>query len=153
MKQHEIEIGKVYVAKVSDKLTKVRIDDVSPHGGWNATNLATGKAIRIKSPARLRAADDEHRSAPTHKEKGSTGEKMSGLDAAVKVLAEAGTPLTIKQIVERILAQSLWRTKGKTPEATMHSAISKEIKLKGADSRFQKAERGLFTISRASDHF
>ena len=54
MKQHEIQLGKHYVAKVSGNLTRVRIDSVSPYGGWNGTNLETGKKVRIKSPARLR---------------------------------------------------------------------------------------------------
>ena len=44
------------MAKVSDRLTEVRIDRVSEHGGWDATNVSTGKSVRIKSPARLRRA-------------------------------------------------------------------------------------------------
>jgi hypothetical protein len=54
MKKHEIEIGGVYVAKVSGRIAEVRIDRESPYGGWDATNLATGRAIRIRSAARLR---------------------------------------------------------------------------------------------------
>ena len=166
MKQHEIETGKIYIAKVSGKLTKVRIDDVSPHGGWTATNVATGKKIRIRSPQRLRAEAD---AAPKKKEtkqapgsdntptpslpgKNATpasepAKAMSGLDAAAKVLSDAGTPLNAKQIVERILAQGLWKTEGKTPSATLHAALSREIKQKGDGSRFRKAERGLFTVA------
>jgi hypothetical protein len=55
MKKADIKIGSVYRAKVSDKLTDVRIDDEHPGGGWDATNLATKKKIRIKSAQRLRA--------------------------------------------------------------------------------------------------
>jgi len=48
------------------------------------------------------------------------GEKRpSGLDAAAKVLAEAKQPLSAKEMVERMLAKGLWKTSGKTPEATM----------------------------------
>jgi hypothetical protein len=54
MKKHEIEIGGVYVAKVSGRIAEVRIDRESPYGGWDATNLATCRAIRIRSAARLR---------------------------------------------------------------------------------------------------
>ena len=54
MKKNEVQVGGVYTAKVSDKLVEVRIDGENRHGGWNATNLATGKKIHIKSPARLR---------------------------------------------------------------------------------------------------
>jgi len=54
MKKNEVRIGGIYAAKVSDRITEVRIDGVNPHGGWNATNLATGKKVRIKGAQRLR---------------------------------------------------------------------------------------------------
>jgi hypothetical protein len=54
VKKNEIEIRGVYVAKVSGKLVSVRIDRESPHGGWDATNLATGRPVRIRTAARLR---------------------------------------------------------------------------------------------------
>ena len=55
MKRDEVQIGKTYTAKVSDKLVPVRIEAENRHGGWDATNLVTGKKVRIKSPQRLRA--------------------------------------------------------------------------------------------------
>ena len=55
MKKADIKIGSVYRAKVSDKLTDVRIDAENTNGGWDATNLATKKKVRIKSAQRLRA--------------------------------------------------------------------------------------------------
>ena len=55
MKKADIKIGIVYRAKVSDKLTDVRIDAENAGGGWDATNLATKKKVRIKSAQRLRA--------------------------------------------------------------------------------------------------
>ena len=54
MKKAEVQIGGRYVAKVSGTLTTVRIDHENPHGGWDATNVATGRAVRIRSAARLR---------------------------------------------------------------------------------------------------
>jgi hypothetical protein len=54
MKKAEVEIRGVYVAKVSGQLVNVRIERESPYGGWDATNLATGRAVRIRSAARLR---------------------------------------------------------------------------------------------------
>jgi hypothetical protein len=56
VKKSEIKIGEVYSAKVSDRVVPVRIDSANSHGGWNATNTATGKRIHIKSPQRLRRA-------------------------------------------------------------------------------------------------
>jgi hypothetical protein len=56
MKKDQVKIGGLYHAKVSDKLVTVRIDSTNTHGGWNATNTATGRRIRIKRPQRLRGA-------------------------------------------------------------------------------------------------
>jgi len=61
MKKDEIKIGQCYKAKVSDRIVTVRIDSTNSHGGWNATNTATGKRIRVKSAQRLRRAVTERR--------------------------------------------------------------------------------------------
>jgi len=73
--------------------------------------------------------------------------KMSGLDAAAKVLGDAGAPLNAKEMLERIQAAGLWATNGKTPQATLYAAIIREIAAKGKDSRFRKTERGRFTAA------
>jgi len=72
---------------------------------------------------------------------------MSGLDAAAKVLADAGEPLNCKTIVERAIEKGYWKTGGKTPAATVYAAIIREIAKKGDTSRFAKAERGKFTLT------
>ena len=56
MKKNEIQIGKIYVAKVlgKGKLVPVRIDLISDHGGWMGTNMKTLKNVRIKTAGRLR---------------------------------------------------------------------------------------------------
>ena len=56
MKKNEVKVGGMYRARVSDKVVTVRIDSTHTKGGWNATNTATGKRIRIKSAQRLRGA-------------------------------------------------------------------------------------------------
>jgi hypothetical protein len=56
MKKTQIEVGQLYVAKVSGKLAKVKIVGESVRGGWNAINLATKRDVRIRSAARLRHA-------------------------------------------------------------------------------------------------
>jgi len=72
--------------------------------------------------------------------------RVSGLDLAAKVLADAKEPLNAKAIAERAIAAG-WTTNGKTPEATLYAAIIREIAKKGAESRFRKADRGLFTAT------
>ncbi len=54
MKKLEVRLGGVYEAKVSGKLARVRIDHVSVHGGWSATNLDTNRHIAIRTAGRLR---------------------------------------------------------------------------------------------------
>ena len=76
----------------------------------------------------------------------ATPKKVSGLDAAAKVLREAGRPMNFKDITEAALAAG-WRTSGKTPAATLYAAAIREIAAKGKDARFRKVERGLFEHS------
>ncbi len=54
MKTNEVKVGSVYTARVTCRLVPVRIDGESRHGGWDATNLSTGKKVRIKSSQKLR---------------------------------------------------------------------------------------------------
>ena len=54
VKKSDVKVGGEYVAKVSDKLTTVKITGESRHGGWDAKNVKTGKEVRIKSAQRLR---------------------------------------------------------------------------------------------------
>jgi hypothetical protein len=164
-----VQIGGVYSAKVSDKLVEVRIDAENRHGGWDATNLATNKKVRIKSAQRLRAvvggesaepatpaepdapAPEAPRAKKTRKAKQAdaatdrNGKKVSCLDAAARILAEAGEPLNAKQMIGAITTKGYWSSPaGKTPHATLYSAIIREITLKGNEARFQKTERGKF---------
>jgi hypothetical protein len=73
--------------------------------------------------------------------------RMSGLDAAAKVLADAGKPMRCKQIVETAITKGLWRSGGKTPHATVYAAIIREIAAKKKDARFKKVDRGMFTVN------
>ena len=54
--------------------------------------------------------------------------------------------MSCKSIVEAALAQKLWSTSGKTPHATLYSAIIREITNKGKQSRFEKTARGRFQM-------
>jgi len=248
MKKNEVKVGGQYVAKVSGRLAQVRIDRENPHGGWDATNLATRKAVRIKSAQRLRApagltqaevkaakaavgaqvgagakpaaesakdtkappaaagsettnpleahyrgqkdaakAEKAAKVAAWRKEvaaktskpdpeldkaikdadakgrqrkaKAKAERKPGCLDAAVRVLREAGKPMGCQDIVKEALAKGYWQTKGATPGATLYAAIIRECAAKGAKARFRRAEvketkdgkavtlRGYFTLA------
>ncbi len=73
--------------------------------------------------------------------------RASGLDAAAQVLREAGAPMSAKAMVEAMLSKGLWKTSGKTPEATIYAAIIRDIAAKGTASRFVKTGRGEFAIN------
>jgi len=208
MEKADVKVGSLYAAKVSGKVVPVRVDSVNGRGGWDATNTATNKKVRIKSARRLRgpwakkgakgdatakaAAKDATRAnvggegaAPgdakaakkakveawrkdvaakvakpdpeldkavaaaekdrkAKKAKAPREKKVSLLDVAAEVLAKAKEPMDCKTIIEKVLATGRWQTKGKTPAATLYSAIVREIAKKKDDSRFMKVERGKF---------
>ncbi|MBI1338065.1 MAG: hypothetical protein GC164_14050 [Phycisphaera sp.] len=190
MKKNEIRIGGTYMAKVTDKVVPVRIDVENPHGGWDATNLATNKKVRIKSAQRLRgpapertAPKDQPEKKPVTKEqrealhaqpprdkadqenarprdegkgkkksvKQDKPKKLSLINAAAQVLADASDGLNAKQMVEAVAAKGLWKPGvGKTPHATLYAAIIREIGQKGKDARFTKVERGLFQLRKGA---
>lgn len=62
MKAAEIQVGGKYIAKVSGKLTTVRVDGVRECGGfdrgrliYDVTNLATGRKTTFRSAAKFRS--------------------------------------------------------------------------------------------------
>jgi hypothetical protein len=61
------------------------------------------------------------------------------------VLAETKEAMTTRQLVEAMAARNLWTSPGgKTPHATLFSAIQRELQAKGKEARFVKADRGQF---------
>ena len=75
--------------------------------------------------------------------------KTSAIDATVRVLEEAGQPMTCPEMIEAMTAKRYWSSpKGLTPAATLYSAILREIKGKGKESRFVKTERGKFGLAK-----
>ena len=75
--------------------------------------------------------------------------KLSLIAAAEQVLAKAKKPLTTKEMVAQVVAAGLWTPgAGKTPHATLYSAILRDMKSK--TPRFQKVDRGQFTLSKGA---
>lgn len=74
--------------------------------------------------------------------------RPGGLDAAAKVLEETGVPMNVKEITEVAFAKGYWKPAGRTPSATLASALMREIAKKGNDARFRKSERGKFVLNR-----
>lgn len=56
IRKRDVKIGGKYRARISDRIVTVRIDSATMYGtGWNATNLDTGRTVRIRSAAKLRS--------------------------------------------------------------------------------------------------
>jgi hypothetical protein len=74
--------------------------------------------------------------------------KLSAIDAAAKVLGGTKAAMNCKELIDALAAKKLWTSPGgKTPHATLYSAILREIATKGKDARFKKSERGKFAAN------
>jgi HB1, ASXL, restriction endonuclease HTH domain len=73
--------------------------------------------------------------------------KVSALDAAARVLQEEGKALNCQEMIDVMGAKGYWKSPGgQTPASTLYSAILRETKVKGAEARFKKTERGKFQL-------
>mgnify|MGYP000985147298 CR=1 FL=1 len=118
----------------SRKATKPRTIKVVGENGDESAVATMRDASHAKSHKKSKAAPKEKR--------------LSALSAAAKVLAEVNEPMHAKQLIDAIVAKGYWTSPaGKTPHATLYSAILREIKTKGDGSRFAKADRGKFAAN------
>jgi hypothetical protein len=71
--------------------------------------------------------------------------RPSALNAAARVLAETDAAMTCPELIAVMAKKGYWTSPaGRTPQATLYSAIAREIKTKGAAARFRKTDRGTF---------
>ena len=78
--------------------------------------------------------------------------RLSAVDAAAAILADAREVLNTKQMIELMAARGLWTSPGgKTPHVTLYSAILREITTKADASRFRNAVRGKFALTYRGD--
>ena len=106
---------------------------------------ANGMPADASTPARKTAASRKPK--PTKAEKQPKVKKTSALDAAAKVLGEQGKPMNCQEMIDAMAAKGYWTSPGgKTPSATLYSAILRELKTKKSEARFRKTERGKFEL-------
>jgi hypothetical protein len=85
------------------------------------------------------------RTRQSKKAVGRQTKRLSALDAAALVLAETGQAMTCPQMIAAMAQKGYWTSPGgKTPAATLYSALLREISTKGSRSRFVKTQRGQF---------
>ena len=109
------------------------LDKEKKRGGKKAKAAKASKPPREKTPKNTAA--------------GKEPKAMSALDAAAAVLKSRGEPMRCADLVAPMKEKGLWETTAPTPAATLSSALLREITKKGADSRFRKADRGLFALN------
>jgi hypothetical protein len=114
----------------------------------------TKKAAAAKATKSAKAAPAKKAGAskPAKKAKATNGEaktkRVSAIDAAAQLLAASKEPMGCKELIEAMAAKGLWTSPGgKTPHATLYSAILREINVKGKDARFTKTDRGRFAAN------
>jgi hypothetical protein len=104
---------------------------------------------RGKGKARGKAkAKTEHKAQTGAAPPAESAKKLSALDAAAQVLAEAHTPMNCQELIQAMAERGLWTSPGgRTPAATLYSGILRELQTKGNEARFKKTERGKFVAT------
>jgi HB1, ASXL, restriction endonuclease HTH domain len=134
-----------YKPMTDEELTYALDSIEAAHAGPPAPQATNG---HTEAPADQPAAETATATAKPRRQRKAAAEskvkKLSALDAAAKVLAEEAKPMTCQEMIDAMAAKGYWSSPGgKTPAATLYSAILRELS-KGADSRFVKTERGKF---------
>jgi hypothetical protein len=125
--------------------------------GEPSAKLAKGKKS-AKGAAKKPAAekpDQAPKAEPKASKKAKTkpdagDKKLSAINAAYKVLADTGKAMNTQELIAAMAEKNLWSSPGGlTPAATLYSAILRELKAKGGESRFRKVEKGKFAAKTA----
>jgi hypothetical protein len=145
----------------ADKTTKARQTKVAKHEvappeittqaepvpieAAEAPHSSTSETTTIDTPMPAEAATIRSEQTPVD-ERGKE-KKLSALDAAALVLAESGQAMSCAELIAAMAAKGYWQSpKGKTPTATLYSAVLREIQTKGQKARFGKTARGKFAL-------
>lgn len=123
------------IAAADQENARVRDELAGTPDGMTASERAMTATAGKKPRARKPAAEPKPK-------------RLSALDAAAEVLADAGQPMNAKALIAAMAERGLWSSpNGKTPEATLYAAILREIGTKGEQARFRKVERGQFAFN------
>ncbi len=160
MNASKIEEGKIYEVKVGKNVTAMRVAKIERRINgqvvFDCMNVKTNKRATVSDAKRfvreIKAKDEKPTVEKTAKPKPEKttvetkhGDKMSGLNAAYKILVEEARPMKVKEITELAIERGYCDLPGATPSATISSAIQREIKAKQEISRFIKIDKGMFS--------
>jgi hypothetical protein len=89
-----------------------------------STKKATKAALK-SIEANIEAIDGTGKKRKAKKADDAKPKKLSALDAAAQVLAEAGQPMNTREMIETLAAKKLWTSPGgKTPHATLYTVVT-----------------------------
>ena len=126
--------------QVVGKGAKGAKDVAVPAGSAARKTSSKGKGTKTKAAKPEGAKKTKEPKPPKEK-------KPSALDAAAKVLGEKGEPMNCQELIKEMSEKGYWKSPGGlTPHATLYSALIREIKVKGKEARFKKADRGKFSL-------
>ena len=110
----------------------------------------TAKTIPSKTskPTRADAKSAKTKKKAEEPQAADPKEKLSAQEAANRVLAETKQPMSCVELIAAMAAQGYWTSPaGKTPQATLSSAIQREIEVKKDQSRFKKTAPGRYALA------
>lgn len=139
--------AKVHIREIGDEAICGRSGEALKFGSGRKVTCKRCKQKRASQPrsraSRIQTVEDEPEQAT--EPAAEPAKPMSALDAAAKVLQEAGEAMNCQQLIAAMAERGYWESpSGKTPERTLYSEMLREIKRKGHDSRFQRVKRGHF---------
>jgi hypothetical protein len=118
------------------------------HGGGqgDARPPQASRTSKAKKGAKTPAAQTPNTKGQVrHDKDAASAKKLSAVDAAARLLGETKKPMTCPELIEAMSKKGYWTSPGgKTPAATLYSAILRELQTKGKEARFKKTERGKF---------
>ena len=131
--------------KTSKKRVRIHAEVVAPVAAPETPEASITPTATEAAPTDSAVATETPTGAKAKKTKTAKPEpkerKPGILTIAANILKSAKKPMTTKEIVEQALAKGLWETKGKTPSATLYSAILREVLNKGDKARFARGEK------------
>jgi hypothetical protein len=117
--------------------------------GFHQEIIMKAKTTASKTTKLIHTKDTKaKRVKPAEPQPSNTGEKLTALGAAARVLAETKQPMSCPELIAAMAAKGYWRSPaGKTPHATLSSAIQREIEVKKDQSRFKKTAPGHYALA------
>jgi hypothetical protein len=138
--------------KIKASKWKKRVATPGPAGEPTTRAEPTHEASEpvVESMPAAEASKTNPRVKKTGKPKAAKPKKegLSMIEAAKKVLADKGEPMTCRDMIDAMAKAGYWKSPGGlTPHNTLYSSILRLIQRDGKNAAFKKSDRGMFTLN------